>query len=338
VYVCHHVDDLLITYSEAGAALVDELKTSCMRSWGMKVNDGEVGWHLGLKIVFKPGQSVFISQAAYTESILKRFDIGSLKSASTPMKEGCRISIDDCPSVVCEADRELYQQMIGSVNYLAFTSRPDISGTVAQLCRVIQNPGPDHLAAVIHLYRYLAGTKERGLFYENVSWTLDGIAASHGPSTLVGFSDSDWAGDKDERKSTSCHVIMIAGAPIAWKMNRQKIQALSSAEAEFIAMSSAAREISYLRNLFEAFGECVQVSATTLYVDSSAAIAIAQKTGMSDKTKHIALRYFHLQELIRRGVLACEKIGTDHNVADIGTKPLGPAVFKVHADVLVKTG
>jgi hypothetical protein len=120
-------------------------------------------------------------------------------------------------------------------------------------------------------------------------------------------------------------------------MVKQRQNAMSSAESELIAMSAGVRDIQYIRNVLGAIGLLNKAKPTTLLSDSSAAIAIADNSGLKDKTKHIALRYFQVRGLQKDGTVRIGKIGTDYNPSDIGTKALGPITFLRHRAILVQT-
>jgi hypothetical protein len=236
---------------------------------------------------------------------------------------------------VDEELRQEYMEMVGSLLYLGYHSRPDIAHACSQLGGVLKNPGPVHLVAAKRVIRYLIGTRDLGLLYRAQPWHGPGFDHPICASEAVGYTDADWAGCPDSRKSTSCYLTFLAGGPISWRMHKQKQHAMSSAESELIAMSGGARDIEYVRNTFSNIGVLVQKKATVLMSDSSAAIAIADKPGLKEKTKHIALRYFQMRGLQKAGVLQVRKVGTDYNPSDIGTKALGNLTFGRHAAVVV---
>ena len=200
------------------------------------------------------------------------------KPAATPMSDSLRISKDDCPEVVDEEARQEYMEMVGSLLYLGYHTRPDIAHACSQLGCVLQNPGPLHMAAAKRVIRYIKGTLDLGLIYRAQPWKGPGLDHPIEASTVVGYTDADWAGCPDSRKSTSCYLTYLAGGPISWRMNKQKVNAMSSAESELIAMSGGARDIEYVRNTLVCIGVLKQEKATVLMSDSSAAIAIADKS------------------------------------------------------------
>ena len=153
------------------------------------------------------------------------------------------------------------------------------------------------------------------------------------PSQVKGYADSDWAGDQDTAKSTTGYLVFLAGGPISFRSVLQKIQAHSSAEAEYGSMSDCAREIQYISNILQEVGLLKQTGPIQIYSDSSAAIAMTQNKGVSHRTKHIAIRYHYVKTLIEEGVVSVHKISTEVNPADILTKATDVLTFARHADV-----
>ena len=329
---CHHVDDCAVTAS--CDAIAFELRDALQKRYGI-TDGGELTFHLGMNVAIKRREYACISQGHYIRAIAARFGMATATSVPTPMVDGNRISLDDSPEAVDEELRQTYMEMVGSLNYVSYMTRGDIAYACSQLGTVLQRPGPAHIAAAKRVIRYLIGTQDLGLVYRADPWTPPGFDHPIKGHEVIGFTDADWAGEFDSRLSTTCYLTFMASGPISWKARKQKVHAASSAESELIAMTGGARDIMYVRATLANLGIFAQSKPTILMSDSSAAIAIADKPGMREKTKHIALRYFQVRELQRTGVVKVCKIGTDYNPADIGTKALGPVTFHRHLSVLV---
>ena len=329
---CHHVDDLAVTAS--CDAIAWELRDTLKSKYGI-TDQGPLSWHLGMSVRFKYGDHACINQSAYIQSIIKRFGMTGAKPVQVPMSDSSRISLDDSPAVVDEDVKQTYMELVGSLNYLSYQTRPDLAYACSQLGTVLQNPGPTHLAAAKRVVRYLIGTPDLGLIYRCAPWTPPGFDHAIKASEPVGFTDADWAGCLDSRLSTTSYLTFMAGGPISWKARKQKAHASSSAESELIAMAAGARDLIYVRATLKNLRVFVQTKPTVLMSDSSAAIAIADKPGMKEKTKHIALRYFQIRELQRQELIKVRKIGTDFNPSDLGTKALGPVTFLRHLATVV---
>ncbi|XP_075157808.1 uncharacterized protein LOC142231074 [Haematobia irritans] len=180
------------------------------------------------------------------------------KPSSTPIPPGTilkKCEDENCNEIV---DSKCYQSLIGSLMYLATISRPDISHTISKLSQFNSHPHREHMTAAKHVLRYLKAHK--------FSLTFDGADG------LCCFSDADWGSNAIDRKSYSGYVLFFAGGPIAWESKKQDVVALSSMEAEYIAMSQAVKEISFHRSLLmELELEDINKKPTTLYCDNQGA-------------------------------------------------------------------
>ena len=172
-----------------------------------------------------------------------------------------------------------YQSAIGSLLYLSTRSRPDIAFAVGKAARYCSQPYNSHWSAVKRVLRYLKGTTYLGLLYRPDELNL------------TGYSDADWAGDTEDRKSTSGYVFMMSGSAVSWRSKKQSSVALSTAEAEYVALSCAAQEAMWLRQLFSNLLQDYKLSEpTTIYEDNQSAICMAknnQDSGGMLKTLNI---------------------------------------------------
>jgi len=329
-----HVDDYMHAFNNK--ELDNRLVNKFSELWGVS-GVGPIDFHLGMEIQFEKGKSATISQRVYFEKVLKRFGYDSMKPVDTPMDSTLKISIADSDDgeALGDDERRRYMEIVGSLIYGATVSRPDIANAVAQLGRVMNRPSKSHLAAAKRVLRYVAGTLDRGLRYENKPWKAPGIAGEIAPNKIVAYADSDWAGDVDSRKSMSGNIVFMAGGVISFKAALQKIQALSSAEAEYVSLSDASRELVYIYNVLRELNVLDQDGPLPLLSDSSAALAMARNKGVNHRTKHIELRYHFIRSLIDDKKVDVEKIDTDDNPADLLTKATGKETFTRHADACV---
>ncbi|XP_059088714.1 uncharacterized protein LOC131884843 [Tigriopus californicus] len=187
-------------------------------------------------------------------------------------------------------------------------TRPDLAFAVATVAKFGSHPGHVHWSAVTRILRYLQGTLELGISYSRTS-----------TSELVGFLDSDWAGDPEDRKSTSSYVFMLAGGPISWKNQKQKSVALSTAVAEYMAPLSTAQEALWLRNVLLDMGVNVN-SPTTIFEDNLASIGLAKNPQYHGRAKHISIRYHFRREQVQLGTIVIKYCKTEDMVADMLTK------------------
>jgi hypothetical protein len=329
-----HVDDYIHAYSDE--ALNDRIVSVFTELWGVS-GVGPVKMHLGMHVEYEAGKRVKIHQRSYIEKILKRFNMLDAKAQPTPMDPYTKLSSADCPEKPNAEDKKLFAEMYGSALYAAVTTRPDLAKAMTALGRYMANPGPSHMQGIKRVFRYLAGTLDLGVEYRNELWKTPALPYSVPAYEPVTFTDSDWAGEQDGLFSTSGTLTFLAGGPIAWKAVLQRIQAQSSGEAEYIAMSDGAKDILYIRRVLYRMSFYRPIGPTRMLVDSSAAISIASKSGITSKTKHIALRYHFVRKLIADGYIQPVKVATQYNVADVLTKAVDKQTFMRLVPYIVRT-
>jgi len=242
--------------------------------------------------------------------MLKRFKLDGLKGAKTPMPTKCSLDLDPNGK---EVDQTLYRSMIGSLLYLC-ASRPDIMLSVGICARFQAAPKESHLVAVKRVFRYLVHTPNFGLWYPKGA-SFD----------LVGYSDSDWAGDKVSRKSTSGACQFLGRSLVCWSSKKQNCISLSTAEAEYIAAASCCAQLLWMRQTLKDFG--IICNKVPLLCDSESAIKIAHNPVLHSKTKHIEIRHHFIREHVSRGDIDLSYVTTGNQLADIFTKPLDEARF-----------
>ncbi|XP_050878871.1 secreted RxLR effector protein 161-like [Lathyrus oleraceus] len=235
-----------------------------------------MNYFLGLQIKqLKNG--IFISQSKYCKELLKRFYIDSCKAMSTPM--GSETYVDQDESGV-SIDITKYRGMIGSLLYLK-ASHPDIMFNVCLCTKFQANPKESHLTAVKRIMKYLKGTTNVGLWYPKGSIC-----------NLVGYSDSDYAGCKTDKKSTS-------GTLVSWACKKQACIALSTTDAEYIAAGSCCAQILWLKQQLSDFR--LNLGCIPLRCDNTSAINITKNPVMHSRTKHIDIRHHLLHDHVLKG-------------------------------------
>ena len=138
---------------------------------------------------------------------------------------------------------------------------------------------------------------------------------------LIGYSDADWAGDVNDRKSTSGYLFMMNGAAVSWRSQKQTCVALSTAEAEYIALAAAAQEATWMRKLMKDFHES-QAEPVTIYEDNQSAICIAKNPQSHHKTKHVDIKYHYVRDKVQDVTIKIQYCPTNDMIADILTKGL----------------
>jgi hypothetical protein len=228
-------------------------------------------------------------------------------SCSVPMEPKLKLSKKSTSPPV---DATLYRSIVGSLRYLVHT-RPDIAFAVGYVSRFMEAPTTEHMAVVKHLLRYITGTRNLGCFF----------GRGDGNMVLTGYSDSDLAGDRDDSKSTSDLMFFLGSSPVSWQSQKQRVVALSSCEAEYIAAATASCQGLWLSRLVTDL-LTKEVASPMLYIDNKAAIAHAKNPGQFDRCKHIQIRYHFLCDCVNNGSLRVDHVSTTDQLTDMLTKPL----------------
>jgi hypothetical protein len=292
-----------------------------------KIKEGSLDYCLGLEIDQRPGE-VTVKQTKYLYDVLDRFGMTDCQAKDIPLPTDTKFFKRDGPAVPDPERVHLYRQLIGSLNWLACGTRPDISLAVSLASQVMENPSPEHLMSAMKILNYLKGTPDLGLRYVYGSNQVEGHSQGiQKIDQVAGYSDSDWAGCVETRLSHSGHVFMLNGGPITWMSKKQHSIALSSTEAELVALHHAAAEAIYLRELLSEM-DVPQEAPTRLYEDNMACVHLAAHEASLNKTKHIAVKYFFTRQLVKDEVVDVIKCGTDDQLADIFTKILDKTKFQ----------
>lgn len=308
-----YVDDLIMM-SETTQEMV---RVKGLLSDRFKMKDmGELHYCLGIAIEqCEHRQSLLIHQSLFIQKILAKYKMSEANTVATPADLSVRLVKNDGLSK--PVDQGHYQAMVGSLLYAAIATRPDIAQAVGVVAKFSSNPDSSHLTAVKRIYRYLKGSVNLGLRYTK---QVDG--------QLITYSDADWAGDHDNRHSTTGNLHMMAEAAIGWLSKKQRVVALSTSEAEYIALSTAAQETIWLRRLLKDLN-AGQSTPTTIMEDNQGAIAIAQNPVSHNRTKHIDIRYHFIRETVQSGEIRLHYCPTKDMIADLLTKPLSRQVFEL---------
>ena len=234
------------------------------------------------------------------------------KPVCTPMVTGCSLSTNDESAA---AHQPTYRSMIGSLLYLTGT-RPDIMHAVGIVGRFQANPKETHLQAVKRIFKYLQGTQNYGLWYPRDT-----------DLTLHAYTDADWAGSVDDRKSTSGSAFFMGSRLVSWFSKKQSSIALSTAEAEYVAAASCCTQLLWMMQTLQDF----QITCTppiSILCDNTSAISISKNPVMHSKTKHIPIKYQFLREQVLEQKVKLEYVPSKEQVADILTKPLPRETFE----------
>jgi hypothetical protein len=320
-----YVDDLLIASSKTSELLA--IKRKLTQQYEME-DMGEATFILGIDIQRdRTKRSTSIGQSAYVNTLLKRHGMADCNPTSTPMDSAAAYDLmaaTDGYEASLTLTRD-YQSIIGGLMFAAICTRPDIAFAVNRLSRYCANPTEEHYGAAKRVLRYLRGTVNHRITYTGT--------AERNPQ-LVGYCDADWAQDKDsKRKSTSGYVFIMCGGAVSWQSKKQSTIALSSTEAELMAITSSTKELLWFRHHLGGIG-LNRTQPTTLLVDSQCAMDIANNSKISERSKHIAVQHFFIREHIEADTVKLQYIPSEDQVADTLTKPLHRVSFKRCADML----
>ena len=310
-----YVDDAI--FMGPVRALAYEMKRRFMERWETR-DLGEVTEFLRMRIT-RSGSKIHLDQTAYLETVLQRCGMSEAKPTTTPLPAGY---VPEVNSTVASPElRSRYQTVIGSLLYLMLGTRPDISFAVTKLAQHAANPSDDHLSKALYICRYLVGTSKYRLTYDGESG--QGISAC---------TDSDWASDDTSRRSQTGYFIKLAKGLISWTSRAQKTIALSSTEAEYMALSDCSRQVVWMHTLLGELG--YNMGPIPICGDNQGSIFIASNPVTEKRSKHIDIRYHYIREVIDRGLAEVYFISGEDNPADLLTKNLGRVKFQKFRAVL----
>jgi len=318
-----YVDDLNIIGTPKELEIT---ATHLMKEFEMK-DLGKTKFCLGLQIKHVKG-GIFVHQSNYTEKVLKRFYMDKAHPTSSPMIVRS-LNIKDDPFRQQEENERIlgpevpYLSAIGALMYLANNTRPDIAFAVNLLARHSNAPTKRQWNGIKHLFRYLRGTKDLGLFYQS----SEGV-------TLVGYADAGYMSDPQKAKSQNGYVFTFGGTAISWRSTKQTLTATSSNHAELIALYEAGRECVWLRSMISHIQEScgmktISENPTIIYEDNTACITqVSEGFIKGDRTKHLSPKLFFTHDLQKEGKVNIQQVRSCDNLADLFTKSLPSKKFE----------
>ena len=235
---------------------------------------------------------IYINQAKYDRNLVKRFGLDKVAYDRTPMAANAKLTNDPSSESV---DVTLYRSMIGCLLYLT-PSHPDIAFSVGVCSRFQSNPKVSHLNAVKIIIKYVSGTCDYGLFHSKES------------NLSLAGSDSNWAGNADNRKSTTGGCFYVGANLVIWMSKKQNSISLSTAKAEYITAGSCCSQLLWMIKLLSDYG--ITQDTIVVYCDNSSAIDISKNLVQHSKTIHIEIRYHFIRDLVERKIVAFKYIPT----------------------------
>ena len=290
-----------------------------------QVRHADASTFLGLDIEYeKEKGKLALHQKNYIGKILKRFGMEKCKDVDTPMALNKPLpKLDgDCTNKSLQHE---YRQIVGSLMFLAVSTRPDICYSVKELSRHLTHPVQTHIQAAKRVMRYLKKTVNFALVYTRAA-----------EATLWGSADADWGGETNTAKSTTGYTFSLGSGSVSWKAGTQAIVTHSSTEAELVALDEAAREYAYLIQILCEFDYDVNMPVE-IFQDNMSTIKTVINGRFNARTRHINVRYHYTHDLVKEGAICIKHIPTDLMPSDVLTKALGKLEHDRHTAVLLGT-
>jgi histone deacetylase 1/2 len=304
MFVLVYVDDIIVASSsqEATVALLKDLE----RDFALK-DLGELHYFLGIEVK-KQKDGLVLTQERYATDILERVNMSNCKSISTPMATSEKLSIHDMEKLGPQ-DSTRYRSIVGGLQYLTFT-RPDISFAVNKVCQFLHSPSLVHWLAVKRIIRYIKGTIKNGLHIRK----SDSMVVS-------AFSDADWAGCPDDRRSTRGFAVFLGSNLISWSARKQPTVSRSSTEVEYKALANAAAEVMWVQKLLSEL-KIPHPKVARLWCDNLGAKYLTKNPVFHARTKHVEIDFHFVCEQVTKKLLEVRFISTSDQLADSFTKPV----------------
>jgi hypothetical protein len=327
LYLLAYVDDILLVGRPAD---VEEVKKGLRAAFAIS-DLGDASLFLGIEIVRRRRQGeIVLSQKRYCEEVLAKYDMAEARPAKTPLPAGYKFQ--DIPEDSPPVPVQEYQAVVGSLMYLVTGTRPDLAFTVGAASQFLTCPKLHHWNGLMHCLRYVKATA-------NLQLVLgEGVAPWDrgrplGIPRLSGYSDADWGANDKGRRSISGYVFQLGKSTVSWSSKRQPTVALSSTEAEYMALTRASKEAIWLRRLIGDITGLAQ-GGVTIKVDNMSCMALAKNPEAHERTKHIDIQVHFIRHHVAIGTVRMLYCPTDSMTADVLTKPLFGAKHVWNLDAL----
>ncbi|XP_071680467.1 uncharacterized protein [Lolium perenne] len=310
IFVLVYVDDIIVTSSsnKAITALLQDLGSA----FALK-DLGDLHFFLGIEVK-KFNQGIMLTQEKYASDLLNRVGLKGCKTLSTPLSASEKLSVIE-GELLGPEDSTRYRSIVGALQYLTLT-RPDIAFSVNKVCQFLHAPTTVHWTAVKRILRYVSGTMSLGLTFRRSSSTL-----------VSAFSDADWAGCVDDRRSTGGFAVYFGPNLISWSARKQATVSRSSTEAEYKSLANATAEIIWIESLLKELG-IRRYETSCLWCDNMGATYLSANPIFHARTKHIEIDFHFVRERVANRQLDIRFIPSRDQVADGFTKALPARQFE----------
>ena len=304
MFVLVYVDDIIVASSTPAA--VTSLLQQLRGDFALK-DLGDLHYFLGIEVK-KTHDGITLSQVRYTKDLLKRVGMSACKGVTSPMSSSEKLSALEGVALQPD-DVTRYRSIVGTLQYLTMT-RPDISYAVNKVCQYLHAPTSLHWAAVKRIIRYLRHSMDLGMKIQRSSSLL-----------VSAFSDADWAGCSDDRRSTGGFAVFFGPNLISWSARKQATVSRSSTEAEYKSLANATAEIIWVQSVLGELG-VPQPKVACIWCDNLGATYLSANPVFHARTKHIEVDFHFVRERVANKMLEVRFIPSGDQVADGFTKPL----------------
>ncbi|KAJ0615408.1 putative RNA-directed DNA polymerase [Helianthus annuus] len=297
LYMLVYVDDIILTGNNPRLInhIIQQLSTK------FAIQDmGQLSYFLGIEVVPK-GKDLILSRKKYISDLIHKAGLSQSKPVNSPMEINSNLAHGDSPQL---ADPAQFRQIVGALQYLTL-SRPDITFAVNKVCQFMHSPTENHWSAVKRILRYLHGTSNFGLLIQqNSAPVIHAYTDAHYHS-LTAFSDADWAGSLDDRRSTGGYAIYLGSNLISWRARKQRTVSRSSTEAEYKALADTVAELTWLEALLKEL-HVSMTSAPILWCDNLGATYLSTNPVFHARTKHVEIDFHFVREKVAQKQLSVQ--------------------------------
>ncbi|CAI5970089.1 unnamed protein product [Closterium sp. NIES-65] len=323
-----YVDDILLFSSSMKE--IQKVQQQLMENFKCK-NLGEVKYYLGMHVERDLDHRwLKLHQEKFIKELGEKYGIENERKVATPLPAEFKLVKAAEDEGVEAEEQQQFQSLVGSLLYAAVHTRPDISFSVGQLARVVQNPSEEQVDAAERVVKYLNSHPSIGVQYSASAQVKQkgvevlkekGERLGEGKLFLTCFTDATWASEKEDSSSVGGYICVVGGGPVSWRSKKQTETALSSVESEYMAMFHGVKEVIWLRRLLEEIGQEQKV-ATPLFCDSKGALGMARNAVLHGLNKHMRIKWHWLRKEVKRGTVNPIYIKTHQQPADFLTKRL----------------
>lgn len=318
LYMLVYVDDIILTGNNSNA--IDHVIKNLSQTFAIQ-DLGTLSYFLGIEVVHR-NSDVILSQKKYILELLQRANLSKAKPVSSPIATTANLHLGDSRLF---DDPVKYRQLVGALQYVTL-SRPDITYAVNKVCQFMHSPTTNHWSAVKRILRYLRGTFDYGLLIKHDSGSVIHAYTDSQDSSLSAFSDADWAGCPDDRRSTGGYAIYLGNNLISWSARKQRTVSRSSTESEYKALADTVAELTWIEALLREL-KVPMTSVPVLWCDNLGATYLSANPVFHARTKHVEVDFHFVREKVAARKLSVQFISTHDQIADIFTKPLSSQRF-----------